>query len=106
MEYRYNDKLYVLDQELYDDKVFDIVYQYTHYRLDGNINRYDVIVDPECLKNIIIDTILCQIPNATLMDLSIFNNKNEYLSSKEEFLRNNQVLVCINQKSLIENYLF
>lgn len=102
MEYVYNGVKYLLDQEKYEDKMFEIIYQYTNHLLDGSINRYDVIVDPDVLKRKIIDELLNQIPSATIIDLSHFETKKDYLVTKENLLKQKQVLITINQNSLIE----
>lgn len=102
MEYIYNGKVYTLDDELYEEKIEDIVYQYINYILDENINRYEVIVDDQNLQKLIIEVILSRISSSVLFDLSKFKNKNDYLREKEELLRDNKVLVTINQNSLIE----
>lgn len=102
MEYVYNGELYVLDDELYEEKIDDIMYQYIYYILDENINRYEVIVDDQNLQKLIIEAILSGVSSSVLFDLSKFTNKNDYLREKEELLRANKVLVTINQNSLIE----
>lgn len=101
MEYQYNGENYLLDQENYEDKLYEVIYQFTHRILDGQINRYDVIVDPESLQKTIITSILEQIPTSTIIDLSTFNTKDEYLILKEELLKQDKVLITINQNSLI-----
>lgn len=102
MEYIYNGDVYILDNDLYEDKLYDVIYQYTNYILDGNINRYEIIVDDQELRKRIIESILSRIPSSVLFDLSTFSTKTDYLCAKEELLKQDKVLVTVNQNSLIE----
>lgn len=102
MEYIYDGKIYVLDDILYEEKIDDIVVQYVQHILDQNINRYEVVVDDQELQKLIIQTILQRVSSSMILDLKDFNNKGEYLYKKEQLLKDDKVLVTVNQNSLIE----